>query len=378
MNRGSKIRDLLERLAASAETEAAKLTPLLASEIESALAATSSLRRAHSGSWIGYQSRCYLRDFEAASAGEHFDSMSRGLTFNDTTVGDWVEYGEEEIVAEWLARSRLSLKKLKRLERVRREVVQQLRQQRAQSLAALQALGDHPGVTEVAERVKQRSLPPEPLEITKQIRPKSVQSRDRRAMMSGVSTPTHLRLASGPLAARLAIQACTNLAADMREACAVLELSELIAGEETMTSPTKSKTVFIGHGRSQAWRDLKDLLVERLGLSYIEFNSDPTAGFATKERLEEMLEKAAFAFLVLTAEDEQPDGTYRARENVVHESGLFQGRLGFRRAILLVEEGCAEFSNIVGLTQIRFPKGNVRAKSEEIRGVLEREGILTR
>ena len=89
-----------------------------------------------------------------------------------------------------------------------------------------------------------------------------------------------------------------------------------------------------------------------------------------------MLDSAGFAFLVLTAEDQQPDGTYRARENVVHEAGLFQGRLGFRRAVLVVEDGCSEFSNITGLTQIRFPKGKVDAKFEEIRRVLEREGLI--
>ena len=78
----------------------------------------------------------------------------------------------------------------------------------------------------------------------------------------------------------------------------------------------------------------------------------------------------------MTAEDEHADATKHARENVIHEVGLFQGRLGFRRAIVLLEEGCAEFSNITGLSQIRFPKGNIRASFEEIRRVLEREGIL--
>jgi predicted nucleotide-binding protein len=78
----------------------------------------------------------------------------------------------------------------------------------------------------------------------------------------------------------------------------------------------------------------------------------------------------------MTAEDEQPDGQKRARENVVHEVGLFQGRLGFERAIILLEDGCAEFSNTHGLAQIRFPKGNIDAAFEKIRGVLEREGLL--
>jgi len=133
-------------------------------------------------------------------------------------------------------------------------------------------------------------------------------------------------------------------------------------------------TIFIGHGNSPVWRELRDFLEKRLHLSVDEFNSVPVAGVPTVTRLEEMLEAAAFAFLVMTAEDELPDGKLHARLNVVHEAGLFQGKLGFKKAIILLEEGCEEFSNIHGLGQIRFPKSNISAKFEEIRAVLEREG----
>jgi len=139
---------------------------------------------------------------------------------------------------------------------------------------------------------------------------------------------------------------------------------------------TSNNKIFIGHGKASAWRDLKDFLQDRLNLAWDEFNRESAAGITTKERLEEMLNQTNFAFLVLTAEDEHPDGTIHARENVIHKAGLFQGKLGFQKAILLLEEGCTEFSNIHGLTQIRFPKGNVLAKSEDIRRVLEREGLL--
>jgi len=134
--------------------------------------------------------------------------------------------------------------------------------------------------------------------------------------------------------------------------------------------------VFIGHGRSTAWRDLKDFIQDRVGLPYDEFNRVPVAGITNTARLSDMLDSAAVAFIVLTAEDEQADGKMHARLNAVHEAGLFQGRLGFKKAILLLEEGCEEFSNIQGLGQIRYPKGNIAAKFEEIRRVLEREGVI--
>ena len=50
--------------------------------------------------------------------------------------------------------------------------------------------------------------------------------------------------------------------------------------------------------------------------------------------------------------------------------------MGFRRAIVLLEEGCEEFSNIEGVTQIRFQKGQISAKFEDIRKTLERERLL--
>lgn len=89
-----------------------------------------------------------------------------------------------------------------------------------------------------------------------------------------------------------------------------------------------------------------------------------------------MLDAAAVALLVMTAEDEQASGKMQAPMNVVHEAGLFQGRLGFTKAIVLLEEGCEEFSNIQGLGQVHFPKGNIKAAFEEVRELLEREGLI--
>lgn len=134
--------------------------------------------------------------------------------------------------------------------------------------------------------------------------------------------------------------------------------------------------VFIGHGRSPVWRELKDFLHDRLHLKPDEFNREATPGITTVERLKKMLHDATFAFLVMTAEDEYADRSKHPRMNVVHEAGLFQGHLGFKKAIILLEEGCTEFSNIHGLTTIRFPQGNIAGTFEEIRRVLEREQVI--
>ena len=151
----------------------------------------------------------------------------------------------------------------------------------------------------------------------------------------------------------------------------------LVRNIETVSfAARKPGKVFIGHGQSPLWRELKDFLSERLGLAWDEFNREAVAGFTTFDRISQMLSEAEFAFLILTAEDTHVDKSLHARENVVHEVGLFQGRLGPRKAIILLEAGCEEFSNIIGLSQIRFPRGHISATFEEIRRVLEREEIL--
>ena len=107
-----------------------------------------------------------------------------------------------------------------------------------------------------------------------------------------------------------------------------------------------------------------------------EFNIESTPGLQTAARIEAMLAAARMAFLVMTSEDHHADGTVHARENVVHEIGLFQAILGAARAIVMLENGCSRFSNLDGLTTINFPSGDVMACSEEIGGVLARERVI--
>lgn len=185
--------------------------------------------------------------------------------------------------------------------------------------------------------------------------------------------PPHFEAFGKVIALRVPFQACERLAEIAAKAGSYLERKNRknIAAERIGTN------VFIGHGQSTAWRELKDFIADRLKLPWDEFNRVPVAGVTNIARLSEMLDAAAVALLVLTAEDEMADGDLQARMNVVHEAGLFQGRLGFTKAIVLLEDGCSEFSNIQGLGQIRFPKGRIAASFEEVRRVLEREGLIS-
>jgi len=134
--------------------------------------------------------------------------------------------------------------------------------------------------------------------------------------------------------------------------------------------------IFIGHGHSPLWRELKIYISDNLHLPCEEFNLEEVAGIDISDRIFQMLDDGCFAFLIMTAEDEHSDGTKHARENVIHEVGLFQGRLGPKKAIILLEEKCERFSNLKGLSDITFPRDNISAVFHRIIAVLEREGII--
>lgn len=130
--------------------------------------------------------------------------------------------------------------------------------------------------------------------------------------------------------------------------------------EDENKKEESSPTIFIGHGRSPQWRDLKDHLTDKHGYRVDAYETGARAGHTIRDILEDMLTRSSIALLVHTGEDELMDGTISARPNVVHETGLFQGKLGFSKAIVLLENGTSEFSNLYGIQQIRFSKDNIK------------------
>ena len=142
------------------------------------------------------------------------------------------------------------------------------------------------------------------------------------------------------------------------------------------TTNNENKKIFIGHGRSHAWRELSDFIVNTLGLEYEEFERISAAGKSINNHLEEMLNKSCMAFLIMTGEDEYSNSSIHARPNVIHEIGKCQDRFGSERAIILLEKGCEKFSNVDGIVYIDFAKGNIKESFGEIVKVLIRESII--
>ncbi len=145
-----------------------------------------------------------------------------------------------------------------------------------------------------------------------------------------------------------------------------------IIQQDTLT-PVEKPVIFIGHGRSSQWRELRDHLRDLHGYPIEAYEAGARAGHTIRDILEEMASNSSFALLVLTAEDMTHESSMRARQNVIHEAGLFQGRLGFSRAIMLIEEGVEEFSNVAGVQYIRFAPERIREAFGDVLATISRE-----
>jgi hypothetical protein len=142
--------------------------------------------------------------------------------------------------------------------------------------------------------------------------------------------------------------------------------------------PDLKPRVFIGHGHASDWKRVADFVQHNLGLEVEHYHQISPTGKSVPARLQEMLLTASFAIVVMSAEDKQPNKKMRARQNVVHEVGLFQGKLGFERVIILRKRGCETFTNMSGINEVEYDVNKWDSAFAEIRRAMEREGLVTR
>ncbi|MGW1710427.1 TIR domain-containing protein [Streptomyces sp. NPDC002206] len=78
---------------------------------------------------------------------------------------------------------------------------------------------------------------------------------------------------------------------------------------------------------------------------------------------------------VLTAEDTTDEGHRVARQNVIHEIGLFQGRHGFDRVLVLAEDGCATLPETADARTATFPHHAIDKAFWSLDQALRRSGF---
>jgi predicted nucleotide-binding protein len=359
----SKIAAQLAAAAAKGDTES------IAAPLKALNAATAKIGRAFCGSWLGYHSRVYYEAFQPTPPGTNFN-QEWGLR----GAGNWREFSAEEVKsAIYQLADNPDLGPVRATANAAALFFNKAKAE-ALSILEIEVLEASDPLLAGLKDELQKLEPLSSFNFAEIWSPKGpVMTRDTLVMGQGKQIPPHTKVRAEVAAIQQSFAICAGAA----DVC--IRAASHLKRKSRRGKPVVEKTgtnVFIGHGHSATWRELQNFVQNHLGLQWDEFNRIPVAGRSNIDRLREMLDAAAFAFLVLTAEDETVDGEVQARMNVVHQAGLFQGHLGFEKAIVLLEDGCKAFSNIDGLVQIRFPKNQLSSKFEDIRRVLEREGLL--
>jgi hypothetical protein len=112
--------------------------------------------------------------------------------------------------------------------------------------------------------------------------------------------------------------------------------------------------IFVVHGHDHAnMHYVVRVLQGSTGRDIVVLHEKPNAGRTILEKFEHHAMEAAYAVVLLTADDEgglAGGVTHpRARQNVIFELGFFFGRLGRRRVAVLIEEGVEKPSHVDGL-----------------------------
>ncbi|MER7009711.1 PfkB family carbohydrate kinase [Dactylosporangium sp. NPDC000555] len=149
-------------------------------------------------------------------------------------------------------------------------------------------------------------------------------------------------------------------------------IRSLDAGRRAMIEPPG---VFIAHGGSSDWLAVKELIETELGLPVHFFERQTWGSVAVTEALEANLALCSFAVCVLTVEDLTAEGKRFARQNVVHEIGLFQGRYGFDRVAVLAEDGCDYVPELAAPYSISFPRNGIQSAFWKVRRILKERSL---
>lgn len=159
-----------------------------------------------------------------------------------------------------------------------------------------------------------------------------------------------------------------NLANDINY---IFEVWASSGGFNSQSIKPLPKCVFISHGRSKDWLSIQQYLEKDVNLSTLELAQEPSQGKAVIQKLDDSSNKCSYAVIIMSGDDEMMDGTFRARENVIHEIGFFQGKYGLNGVCILHEEGTNIPSNVSGIVYVPYPKGTIEASFGTLRREIE-------
>ena len=346
------------------------------STLNSLLENIKKVENAWCGSWYGYRAKVYYRDFESPPLGMYFSHNWQYEAEPNSELQDessWQMFSEAQVQS--VIEEGIEKRDIGNAFDETGKWIQAFRDRKVDILAIIRIVQkSHSSLFDrLMEQAEQLQIPTID-GIVRSMRPAELDTEDPIAKEQGIWTPPHIQLHAKVLWSIRAAGSVHELAKLVQKTIAQIERVSAVSNERRITGAK----VFIGHGHSPIWRELKDFLQDDLRLNCVAFEMVSIVGNTISDELATMLYDSEFAFLVCTAEDETVDGKKHPRMNVIHEAGLFGGRLGFDRAVILLEEECERFSNNQGILHSSFPKNNIKCTYYDVRRALEKKDIIPR
>jgi hypothetical protein len=216
--------------------------------------------RAFSGSWLGYHSRVYYQGFGTPPACVNF-SQEWGLRHPEGSRGGWREYRYADVEAHIEA-----LAKHPNLDPARdaaRHADEVFDKGKADIISILETeLASKPDAFLAKLKADLEKLEPiSQVDIARHWAPKGqIMTRDMTAMGQGNTVPAHINSEARVASLRHSFGICKAAADIARKAASHLERNE----RKQVAAGRVGTNVFIGHGRSLLWRELKDFVQDAL------------------------------------------------------------------------------------------------------------------
>ena len=265
--------------------------------------------RSWSGSWIGNHASTYYRSFQIPPPGAIFSQEWGSIpTPLNRTVGDWVVFDPVSVSEAVFERAGNPS-----MDSANEFHIMSAREFDTQKLNVLSiieinlSIEDDTFLTELKARIDSLTRPTLEGELARRS-PKNRVTRDLSALsQNNQIVPPHISVLSQIHVIRGVLEVVASLAFLSKQAATHVRRLNQVRGVEKDSVATGTR-VFLGHGRSPAWLQVEKFLRDRLNLEVDELNRTSPAGIPTSQRLEEMLDEANLAILVMTGEDEQTTG----------------------------------------------------------------------
>lgn len=229
--------------------------------VEKMRSAAESVGRSWCRSWLGYHARVYYAQFNEPPPGAVF-SPEWGLSDSILryTRGDWVQYPETTVRQEISRRAGgTDVREARELSDQLEDTFGDAKATAISTLSTWLGARQDPLVAEYLQEVRNLKV----LSASDFVRleqPRgSLMSRDSLAVTQGIQIPPHVGVVAEMDTIDCPAVVCKSLLKSVRRAGDHIRRIEA-AGMATNTK----RRVFIGHGHSLAWRDLKDFLSDRL------------------------------------------------------------------------------------------------------------------